>query len=38
MTVVMIAAELRITVNLPVGDLSHSWASPATLAEMEKRA
>jgi len=39
MTVVMIAAELRITVRLPVGDLSHFWPNPdAELAEMEKNA
>ena len=39
MTIVMIAAELRITVRLPVGDLSHFWPSPdAELAEMEKNA
>jgi hypothetical protein len=35
----MIAAELRITVSLPVGDLSHFWPNPdAELAEMEKNA
>jgi uncharacterized protein len=38
MTVVMMAAELRVTVKLPVGDLSHLWpGSGETLAEMEKR-
>ena len=37
MTVVMIAAELRVTVKLPVGDLSHFWPSTESLAEMEKR-
>jgi hypothetical protein len=37
MTVVMIAAEMRITLNLPVGDLSHFWpSSEIDLAEMEK--
>ncbi|CAG8979934.1 hypothetical protein HYALB_00013518 [Hymenoscyphus albidus] len=36
-TVVMIAAEVRITVNLPVGDLSHLWPKEGEeLAEMEK--
>ena len=39
MTIVMIAAELRMTVRLPVGDLSHFWPnSDAELAEMEKNA
>jgi hypothetical protein len=36
-TVVMMAAEMRITVNLPVGDLSHLWPVDVELAEMEKR-
>ncbi|CZR69343.1 related to plasma membrane ammonium transporter (Ato3) [Phialocephala subalpina] len=36
-TVVMMAAEMRITVNLPVGDLSHFWPNPEKeLADMEK--
>jgi hypothetical protein len=36
-TVVMIAAEMRMTVNLPVGDLSHFWPNPdAELADLEK--
>jgi hypothetical protein len=25
MTVVMMAAEMRLPINLPVGDLSHFW-------------
>jgi hypothetical protein len=33
----MIAAEMRMTVNLPVGDLSHFWPSTdVELADMEK--
>ncbi|RDL37972.1 Uncharacterized protein BP5553_05405 [Venustampulla echinocandica] len=37
-TVVMMAAEMRITLKLPVGDLSHFWPkSDIELAEMEKR-
>jgi uncharacterized protein len=32
----MIAAEMRMTVNLPVGDLSHFWPSSGELADMEK--
>ena len=37
MTVVMIAAEMRITIKLPVGDLSHFWLnSEAELADLEK--
>jgi len=36
MTVVMMCAELRITVKLPVGDLSHFWPASETLAQMEK--
>ena len=36
-TVVMIAAELRISVNLPVGDLSHFWPNTdKSLAQMER--
>ncbi|KAK0099401.1 hypothetical protein ONS96_008428 [Cadophora gregata f. sp. sojae] len=35
-TVVMIAAEMRITVQLPVGDLSHYWPKSDDLADMEK--
>ena len=38
MTFVMMAAEMRITVNLPVGDLSHFWPADMELAEMEKNA
>jgi len=38
-TIVMMAAEMRITVSLPVGDLSHFWPrSDIDLAEMEKNA
>jgi len=38
-TVVMIAAELRITIKLPVGDLSHFWPKDVELGDMpaEKR-
>ncbi|KAH8685391.1 GPR1/FUN34/yaaH family-domain-containing protein [Tricladium varicosporioides] len=37
-TVVMMAAELRITLKLPVGDLSHFWPkSDIEMAEMEKK-
>jgi hypothetical protein len=33
----MIAAEMRMTVKLPVGDLSHFWpSSDVELADMEK--
>jgi len=36
-TVVMMAAEMRITVKLPVGDLSHFWPrSDVELADLEK--
>jgi hypothetical protein len=36
-TVVMCCAELRITVKLPMGDLSHLWPeTDKTLAEMER--
>ncbi|KAF8849850.1 hypothetical protein BDZ45DRAFT_219427 [Acephala macrosclerotiorum] len=36
-TIVMMAAEMRMTVNLPVGDLSHFWPNPdKELADMEK--
>lgn len=37
-TVVMMAAEMRITLKLPVGDLSHLWPQDVELAEMEKNA
>jgi len=33
-TVVMIAAELRITIKLPVGDLSHFWPKDVELGDM----
>ncbi|TVY83412.1 Protein alcS [Lachnellula suecica] len=37
MTVVMMAAEMRISLKLPVGDLSHFWPkSDVNFAEMEK--
>jgi len=37
MTVVMMAAEMRMTLKLPVGDLSHFWPkSDIELADMEK--
>lgn len=37
MTVVMMAAEMRISLKLPVGDLSHFWPkSDIEFAEMEK--
>ncbi|CZT44862.1 related to Y.lipolytica GPR1 protein and Fun34p [Rhynchosporium secalis] len=35
-TVVMIAAEMRMTTRLPVGDLSHYWPKTEELADMEK--
>jgi len=36
-TIVMIAAELRISVKLPVGDLSHLWPdTDKSLAQMER--
>lgn len=35
-TVVMIAAEMRMTVKLPVGDLSHFWPKSPELVDMEK--
>ncbi|PMD30073.1 plasma membrane ammonium transporter [Hyaloscypha variabilis F] len=36
-TVVMMAAEMRITIGLPVGDLSHFWPSAeGDLADMER--
>ncbi|KAE8448903.1 hypothetical protein EG329_008699 [Mollisiaceae sp. DMI_Dod_QoI] len=36
-TVVMMAAEMRMTINLPVGDLSHFWpVHEADIADMEK--
>ena len=34
MTFVMMAAEMRMTITLPVGDLSHFW--PSTDLEMGK--
>jgi len=38
-TIVMMAAEMRVTVKLPVGDLSHFWPrTDVDLAEMEKQA
>jgi len=38
-TFVMMAAEMRLTLKLPVGDLSHFWPrSDVDLAEMEKQA
>jgi uncharacterized protein len=38
MTVVMMCAELHISVNFPVGDLSHFWPhADETLAEMERK-
>ncbi|PMD57430.1 uncharacterized protein K444DRAFT_615882 [Hyaloscypha bicolor E] len=34
-TVVMMAAEMRMTISLPVGDLSHLWPMhPGDLADM----
>lgn len=30
------AAEMRMTIKLPVGDLSHLWPADVELAEMEK--
>ncbi|OCL15187.1 hypothetical protein AOQ84DRAFT_415029 [Glonium stellatum] len=37
MIFVMMAAEMRLTVNLPVGDLSHFWRrTDVELAQMEK--
>ena len=36
MTFVMMAAERRMAINLPVGDLSHFW--PKTDVEMGKAA
>ena len=36
MIIVMMAAEMRVTVNLPVGDLSHFWRqTDVELAAME---
>ncbi|KAG0645720.1 alcS [Hyphodiscus hymeniophilus] len=37
MTVVIMAAEMRMTVKLPVGDLSHLWPTDVHLSEMEKK-
>ncbi len=38
-TFVMMAAEMRLTLKLPVGDLSHLWPrSDVDLAELEKQA
>jgi uncharacterized protein len=36
-TIAMMYAELRISVKLPVGDLSHLWPSDGNLAEMERK-
>ena len=37
MIVVLMAAEMRWSVNLPVGDLSHFWArTDVELATMER--
>jgi uncharacterized protein len=36
MTFVMMCAELRVTIKLPVGDLSHFWPQTQSLAQMEK--
>lgn len=37
MTVVIMAGEMRISLKLPVGDLSHFWPkSEIEFAEMEK--
>lgn len=39
MTFVMMAAEMRLGVNFPVGDLSHFWPkTDVTLGEAEKQA
>lgn len=39
MTFVIMAAEMRLGVNLPVGDLSHFWPSTdVPLSEAEKQA
>lgn len=36
---VMMAAEMRLGVNIPVGDLSHLWPrTDITLGEAEKQA
>jgi len=35
-TVVMMAAEMRITIKLPVGDLSHFWPKDVELGEATK--
>jgi uncharacterized protein len=33
----MMAAEMRMTINLPVGDLSHFWPSAeGDIADMER--
>ena len=36
MTFVMMCAEMRVSIRLPVGDLSHFWPSE-TLADMERK-
>ena len=39
MTFVMMAAEMRLAINLPVGDLSHFWPkTDVDLAAAEKQA
>lgn len=39
MTFVMMAAEMRLGINLPVGDLSNFWPNTdVTLGEAEKQA
>jgi uncharacterized protein len=38
-TVVMMAVEMRVSISLPVGDLSYLWPrSDIDLAELEKNA
>ena len=39
MTFVMMAAEMRLGIDFPVGDLSHFWPkTDVTLGEAEKQA
>jgi uncharacterized protein len=39
MTIVMMAGEMRIHVNFPVGDLSHFWPSTnVPIEDIEKKA
>jgi hypothetical protein len=39
MTFVMMAAEMRLGINFPVGDLSHFWPkTDVALGEAEKQA